>query len=92
MMEMKPQLAPAPSLNPEPSADRKEAIAAVRNAVAAIQKYQQSDRQRMRFEPNGFEDPKRDEVYQIVEDELLPLFLGAPGEQCDACGGSGRKR
>lgn len=38
-----------------------------------------------------------EEIFQLatqISDELnrLPLFLGAPGEKCPRCNGSGRKR
>jgi hypothetical protein len=82
--------APQPSQEPDLVKLQRLAVDAVREAASAIENYKS---QKNKF-GGGSEWKTRsldDELQKIADEKLLPLFLGAPGEVCDSCGGSGRK-
>ena len=85
------QQKPSPS-DSELAAQREQVINSLRAAISCIEQYKllwSADPYRALYSP--FENDGNG-IRPVVEDELLPLFLGAPGEVCDACGGSGRKK
>jgi hypothetical protein len=90
-MEFEPKHSPAPVRDPDLSRLQKQAIDALRQAITAIERYQTAQRRQGFRQPGGVGGFEPDPVHSVVEEEVLPLFLGAPGEVCDSCGGSGRK-
>ena len=83
--EYKP--APQPSQEPELAKFQRLAIDAVREAASAIEKYRSQRKSASELHSRLLDH----ELQKIADQELLPLFLGPPGEVCDSCGGSGRK-
>lgn len=61
------------------------ALQKLREASELISAYRAAYQARLELKYDDFENRVRDEF-------LMPMLLGAPGEQCEACGGSGRKK
>jgi hypothetical protein len=87
-MELEPQYDRQLVMSPELRRQREKALQAIGDAVVALRSYRDAHEKKS---PSGSGWKEDDELKRIFEDELLPTFLGAPGEVCETCGGSGRK-
>jgi len=76
------------SPQPDLSVLKSNALIKLTEAAETIRLYRQAKESRF---PYGVVD--NDDFDSLVQFEIYrPYFLGAPGEVCDTCGGSGRKK
>ncbi len=70
-----------------PGAWREAAAMHLRAAVAVIA----TQRKSQLIVSERPRSPLRDEVIGLMDDLVFPSFVGAPGELCEVCKGTGRK-
>jgi hypothetical protein len=67
---------------------RQNALQKIRDATVAIERYRDAQRAQIGL-PFPLDDD--DEFQKAFRDQHTKYFVGAPGEPCTACNGSGRK-